>query len=471
MPGSRGARSPNQTLRALRVQHALSQDDLAAAIRRAGWESCDRRTVQRWESGETASPQYGARRALEAVLRVPFSAMGFEDPEASVSRRQLLAAAAAGTAAGALESSRRGCPTAGPAGPDVPGADDLARDAALEAGDRAPGAQPARAFAPGVNPLAPLAAALLSAPADLAGARGGLADEVSRIWKLRQAARYRDLTGELPDALIRARSSVSGEPANDTLARLTALTHLYNAASSLAKSLGSFELAGIAAERAVQAADRTGDPLLAGAAAYRMANVLLSAGHLDSARAAAVSAADRLRPAMTATASHTSMWGALLATAAQAAARGHAVAEAWELLGASKVAADLLPAEQADLFSVFGTASWQIHAVSIAADTGDGTEAIRRASLISPRRLPPFLAERRTFLLLSTARGYALRSEVASAAETLLEAEQAAPEEVRQSAEARSLLWSLRPGSRGRAGVLLRELEARMTTMRPAQAR
>jgi hypothetical protein len=289
--------------------------------------------------------------------------------------------------------------------------------------------------------------------------------------KLRQAARYRDLTGKLPDALIRARSSVSGEPANDTLARLTALTHLYNAASSLAKSLGSFELAGIAADRAVQAADRTGDPLLAGAAAYRMANVLLSAGHLDSARAAAVSAADRLRPAMTATASHTSMWGALLATAAQAAARGHAVAEAWELLGASKVAADLLPAEQADLFSVFGTASWQIHAVSIAADTGDGTEAIRRASLISPRRLPPFLAERRTFLLLSTARGYALRSEVASAAETLLEAEQAAPEEVRQSAEARSLLWSLRPGSRGRAGVLLRELEARMTTMRPAQAR
>jgi hypothetical protein len=109
--------------------------------------------------------------------------------------------------------------------------------------------------------------------------------------------------------------------------------------------------------------------------------------------------------------------------------------------------------------------------VSIAADTGDGTEAIRRASLISPRRLPPFLAERRTFLLLSKARGYALRSDAASAAETLLEAEHAAPEEVRQSAEARSLLPALQPGSRGRAGVLLRELEARMTTARPAQAR
>jgi transcriptional regulator with XRE-family HTH domain len=433
MPRSRGAPTPNQTLRALRVQHALSQEDLAAAIRRAGWESCDRRTVQRWESGETTSPQYGARRALEAVLRVPFGAMGFGDSVAAVSRRQLLAVAA-GTAAGALEPPGRLCLAAG-------------------------------------RPLAPLAAALLSAPARADGARGGCADEVSRMWKLRQAARYRDLTAELPDALARARSSGCGEQADDTLAGLAALTHLYNAASSLAKSLGSFELAGIAADRAVQVADRTGDSLLAGAAAYRMANVLLSAGHLDSARAAAVSAADRLRGSMTATASHTSMWGALLATAAQAAARTHAAAEAWELLGASKVAADLLPAEQADLFSVFGAASWQIHAVSIAADLGDGTEAIRRASLISPGRLPPFLAERRTFLLLGKARGHALRREVAIAVETLLEAEQAAPEEVRRSAEVRSLLGFLQSGSRGRASVLLRELEARMTTARSAQGR
>lgn len=82
---------------------------------------------------------------------------------------------------------------------------------------------------------------------------------------------------------------------------------------------------------------------MAGAAAYRMANVLLSAGHLGSARILAIRAADRLRPVMTATFSHTSMWGALLATAAQAAARDHAAAEAWELLGASKVAADQVP--------------------------------------------------------------------------------------------------------------------------------
>src|SRR5262249_20685154 len=169
------------------------------------------------------------------------------------------------------------------------------------------------------------------------------------------------------------------------------------------QSLGSVELAGIAADRAAGTAERTGDPLLAGAAAYRMVNVLLSAGHLVSARAIAISAAARLGPVMTVPTSCTSMWGALLATAAQAAAREHAAAEAGELLGASKVAADLLASEQADLFSIFGPASWLIHAVAIAADLGDGAEAIHRATQVPAGRLPPFLAERRTFLLLGKA--------------------------------------------------------------------
>jgi hypothetical protein len=104
------------------------------------------------------------------------------------------------------------------------------------------------------------------------------------------------------------------------------LTHLYNAASSLPKALGSLELAGIAADRAVRTASGTGDPLLGGAAAYRLANVLLPAGQFASAQALAIGAADRLRPVMTATKSHTAMWGALLATAAQAAARAQAPA-------------------------------------------------------------------------------------------------------------------------------------------------
>jgi hypothetical protein len=157
------------------------------------------------------------------------------------------------------------------------------------------------------------------------------------------------------------------------------------------------------------------------------------------------------------------MWGALLATAAQAAARERAATEAWELLGSAKVAADLLPAEQADLFSIFGTASWLIHAVSISADLGDGSEAVRRASLIPARQLPLFLAERRTFLLLGKARGHALRNDIASAAAALLEAELAAPQEIRHNGEARRLVLHLLSASPAKHRPLL-ELETRMTS-------
>jgi hypothetical protein len=325
----------------------------------------------------------------------------------------------------------------------------------------APGdGSPAREIPP---VLAPLATALLSAPRADAGQRIALADEAMRIWKLRQAARYRELATGLPEALTRARGSEAEPDASRSPTGLAALAHLYNAASSLAKSLGSFELAGIAADRAVRTADRTGDPLLAGAAAYRLANVLLSAGHTAAARAIAVSAADRLRPILTATASHTAMWGALLATAAQAAGREHADSEAWELLGASKVAADLLASEQADLFSVFGPASWLVHTVNIAADLGDGAEAIRRAAQIPARRLPPQLAERRAFLLLGKARGHVLRADLTTATETLLEAEQAAPEEFRHNTEARKLVLQLLSASM-RPSAPLRGLAARTST-------
>ena len=118
--------------------------------------------------------------------------------------------------------------------------------------------------------------------------------------------------------------------------------------------------------------------------------------------------------------------------------------------------------EQADLFSVFGPASWLIHAVNIAADLGDGTEAIRRAAQVPAGRLPPFLTERRTFLLLGKARGHALRNDATSATDALLEAEQAAPEEIRHNAEARSLVSRLLSAGPGPSKPLC-ELAIRMS--------
>jgi len=293
--------------------------------------------------------------------------------------------------------------------------------------------------------LGPLAAVLMSASPDENGdVCSDLAAPALHMWRLRQTARYADLAGDLPRLLAKALASEMPSEEDRELAWVTALTHIYNAASSLAKALGSLELAGIAADRAVRLAGAHGeDPLLAGAAAYRLANVMLSAGQLNLAGVIAVNAADKLRPVTAQSRSHTAIWGALLATAAQAAARRLAQADAWELLGASKVAADMLETDQADMFSIFGPVSWLMHAVNIAADLGDGAEAIRRAARVPAESLPSFLAERRIFLLLGWARGHVLCGDVASASRTLLDAERAAPEEIQHNPDARSLVTTL----------------------------
>jgi hypothetical protein len=86
--------------------------------------------------------------------------------------------------------------------------------------------------------LAPLASALLSPPcAEPHTPPDRLADEAVRIWKLRQAAQYQKLTADLPLALTRARSSENAPAADGPATTLAALTHLYNAASSVAKAL------------------------------------------------------------------------------------------------------------------------------------------------------------------------------------------------------------------------------------------
>lgn len=317
--------------------------------------------------------------------------------------------------------------------------------------------------------LASLARALLcpaAAAAEVIPAR--LAEQANCLWRLRQQARYRKLAAALPAALTRARS---GEPVlGEDRSLASVLTHLYNAASSLAKVLGSAELAGIAADRAIRAAALTGDPLLAAAAAYRLANVLLAAGQPDPAQAVAIRAADQLRPVLTASPSHTATWGALLATSALAAAQTAADADARELLGAAKVSADLLTTDHADLFAVFGPANWLIHAAHVAATLGDGTTAVTRAHQIPPSRLPGYLAERRTWLLIGTARGHALRGDVTAAALALLDADHLAPEELRRNPDARTLLTTLHAASTT-PNQALRELDSRLHAPGPAGSR
>lgn len=76
-------RVPNHTLRAIRLALRMSQSEFASAVHRAGASlgepnTCNKRLVQKWESGEHTDCRPNYKRALQAVTRTPYEQLGFK---------------------------------------------------------------------------------------------------------------------------------------------------------------------------------------------------------------------------------------------------------------------------------------------------------------------------------------------------------------------------------------------------------
>lgn len=164
----------------------------------------------------------------------------------------------------------------------------------------------------------------------------------------------------------------------------------------------------LAADRAVQAARALDDPALTAASLLRLANVLLAANQLDETKTVALDAANLVESRHGRSGRSLATWGALLLTAVVAAARSGDRSEAWELMGEAKAASRLLGTDHADLYAIFGPTNVAIHGVQVAAELGDGKDAIRRGQHVEPDRLPSSLIERRGQFLIDLAKGYAL---------------------------------------------------------------
>jgi len=297
-----------------------------------------------------------------------------------------------------------------------------------------------------------IAEALHVSPADYPGRdRAQLENDVVRAWELRQSSEYARL-GDLLTDLLRDVGNRQDEA--------VPAIHVYNLASSLAKSLGAHEISAVLADRAHQTARQHGSPLLIGAAKMRVANTYLSAGRYAEAIAVAAAAAEDLPPRSDSAPEGIATFGTLVLTAAVAAARMGEAAQAWEFLGHARAATAFYDRDHADLYAVFGPANLAIHGVQVATDLGDGREALRRAERTDPRRLPAVLRERRTTLLIDIARAEHMQLDDAGAGETLIEAERVAPLEVRYSGAARGLLGELL--ATGRPSGELRKMAARL---------
>jgi transcriptional regulator with XRE-family HTH domain len=173
-------------------------------------------------------------------------------------------------------------------------------------------------------------------------AEDDLRKSASLAWGHYWSSRFDILAGMLPEFIGAARATVrqTGTPA-----AYEVLSDAYRvAATMLAQPLGKVDLAYLAMERAVGAAEQTGDELRRAAVCGWMSWLLTQhAGSAAEAVRLAVREADAVEPRMKgASPEQVSVWGTLLGFAAIAAARDDNPTEADDLVNLAEVAATRL---------------------------------------------------------------------------------------------------------------------------------
>jgi transcriptional regulator with XRE-family HTH domain len=262
-----------------------------------------------------------------------------------------------------------------------------------------------------------------------APAVGTLRARSRKAWDLAHAGRYADLAellrGLVPDLETAARTVPQDR--RSEVFELMAAT--YQACSAALAKLGEPEAAWIAADRAMAAAERAGNPMLVAAGAFRLVFVFISARHYDQAEETARTATEALWPvADGGDPQAMSLWGGLTLQRAVVAARINDPDTAYDQLERAKEIARRLGEGRNDYNTEFGPANVGLQEVAIAVDLGDAGRALRAAASVDTSGLS---AERRARLLIEIARAHAQRRQADEAVTALLRAEQITPELVR----------------------------------------
>jgi transcriptional regulator with XRE-family HTH domain len=270
---------------------------------------------------------------------------------------------------------------------------------------------------------------------------GTLRTKSRRAWELTHAGRYTDLTdllrGLVPDLETAARAAPESQRAE--VCELMAAT--YQACSAALAKLGEPEAAWIAADRAMAAAERAGNPMLVAAGAFRLVFVFLAARHYDQAEETADTAADALQPqADQGDPQAMSLWGALTLQRAVVASRINDPDAAYDHLERARQVAMRLGDGRNDYNTEFSPANVGLYEIAIAVELGDAGRALRVAATVDSTELS---AERRARMLIDTARAYAQRRQVNEAVAALRQAEEITPEQVHGHELVRQLVSDL----------------------------
>ena len=232
----------------------------------------------------------------------------------------------------------------------------------------------------------------------------------------------------------------------------------YQACSAALAKLGEPEAAWIAADRAMAAAERAGNPMLVAAGAFRLVFVFIAARHYDQAEETARTAADALRPlADQGDPQAMSLWGGLTLQRAVIAARVNDPDTAYGQLERASQIAGRLGEGRNDYNTEFGPANVRLYEIAVAVELGDAGRALRAAAAVDTSGLS---AERRARMLIDVARAHAQRRQVDEAVAALLQAEADHPGTGPRA----------RPGPPARLGPAHHARPARQRAARPGQA-
>ena len=257
-----------------------------------------------------------------------------------------------------------------------------------------------------------------------------------------QATRY-DAAGRILPGLIRGVETATRPTGTASPAACAVRARVYDTVAALLSRVGEPFLAWAAADRAMFAAEQSGDPLLAAASAWRISYMITGRKHpheaLDLAMAAAASLERGIRASSP---ERLSVFGALHLAGATAAAASFDRAATESLLGTARGIADHT-GEANHMGTAFGPVNVAIHAISASLRLGDPRTATQTGEALDLAAMPVGLVGRRTQVNLDLARAYAMTRKDAAAVNLLLAAERLSPQLVRYDQATHDVLTEL----------------------------
>ncbi|NUK50390.1 helix-turn-helix transcriptional regulator [Streptomyces lunaelactis] len=276
-------------------------------------------------------------------------------------------------------------------------------------------------------------------PASLAD----LADRVDVAWGLAHRSEFAELTAELQTLVPALERTVRTSTNDERVTGLRLLARTYQALSASFVRQDEADAAWIAADRAISAAEASGQPLEVCAGIFRLAHAFVRLKHLDQAEHAARTALQTLRDHLadrSPTPEESSILGSLHLVLALVHSRAGRRTGAKAEIEAARSVAQAMRADRNDFDLEFGPTNVEIQAVSTNVELGDAGEAIDIGEALDTSNLS---AERQARLLMDLGRAYVQRRQTGEAQDCLLRAEELAPEMLRSHTAARAAIREL----------------------------